>query len=135
MRGGMLVLFGAAVVLGACSGAGREEAVDPNLFPTDYRQEVLDTMRRSLDVATNVRDAAISEPVLRPSGRDQRYSVCVRSNSRDINGQYTGIKERVGWFWGGHLNQLVEATPGQCAGVTYRPWPELEKLCQATKCA
>jgi len=135
MRGGMLALLGSAIALGACSGAGTQETVDPNLFPTEYHQEILDAMRKALDVQTNVREAAISEPALRAAGREQRYSVCVKANSRDINGQYTGVKERIAWFWGGHLNQLVDAAPGQCAGAAYRPWPELENLCQAAKCA
>jgi hypothetical protein len=46
---------------------------------------------------------------------------------------YTGVKERVAYFYGGHLNQLVEATQGQCANVVYQPWPELEKYCLAAK--
>jgi hypothetical protein len=129
-----VILLAAAAALAACSNATKQVAVDPNLYPSDYQQELLQTLRTSLDVPTNVRDAAISEPVLRAAGQDRRYSVCVRANSRDISGSYTGVKEHIGWFWGGHLNQLVEANPGQCAGAAYRPWPELEKLCQATKC-
>jgi hypothetical protein len=132
MRGGILLLA-AATVLAACS-ANKEVAVDPNLVPADYRREILFTLQKSLDYPTNVRDAAVSDPVLRSSGQEQRYSVCVRENSRDSTGQYRGVKEHIGWFYGGRLNQLVEAAPGQCASAVYRPWPELEKLCQATKC-
>jgi hypothetical protein len=132
MRGGILLLA-AATVLSACS-ANKEVAVDPNLVPADYRREILFTLQKSLDYPTNVRDAAVSDPVLRSSGQEQRYSVCVRENSRDSTGQYRGVKEHIGWFYGGRLNQLVEAAPGQCASAVYRPWPELEKLCQATKC-
>ena len=134
MRGGMSVLL-VALALGACTGAGNEAAVDPNLFPKDYQREILDLMRKSLLFPTNVRDAAISTPALRPAGQEQRYAVCVRENSRDSSGAYAGPKEHIAWFWGGQVNQLVDAAPGQCAGVAYRPWPELEKLCQATKCA
>lgn len=133
MRGGILLLLGAAAALAACSG-NMETAVGPNVVPTDYRREILNTLQKSLDNPLNVREAAISDPVLRPAGRDQRYSICVRENSRDSTGQYRGVKEHIGWFYGGQLNQLIEATPGQCAGAAYQPWPELEKLCQATKC-
>ncbi len=132
MRGGILLLAVAAT-LAACSG-NKEVAVDPNLVPTDYRREILFTFQTSLDHPTNVRDAAISDPALRSVGQEQRYSVCVRENSRDEAGEYRGVKEHIGWFYGGRLNQLVDAAPGQCAGAVYRPWPELEKLCQATKC-
>ena len=44
------------------------------------------------------------------------------------------MKERIAYFYAGHLNQLVVATPEQCAGVAYKPWPELEKYCLAKNC-
>jgi hypothetical protein len=91
-------------------------------------------MTTSLEDPTNVRDAYISEPVLRRAGNDERYVVCVRSDSRDASRLYTGSKDRIAYFYGGHLNQLVEATKEQCGNAAYKPFPELEKLCQAKKC-
>ena len=44
---------------------------------------------------------------------------------------YTGSKDRIAYFYGGHLNQLVEATKEQCGNAAYKPFPELEKLCLA----
>jgi hypothetical protein len=131
MRGGILLLATVAALTACSSNKG---AADPNIVPTDYRREILNTLQTSLDYPTNVRDAAISDPVLRSTGQEQRYSVCARENSRDLSMQYRGVKEHIGWFYGGKLTQLVEATPGQCASAAYRPWPELEKLCQAKKC-
>ena len=62
-----------------------------------------------------MRDAAITDPVLRPVGTDQRYVVCVRANTRDAAGRYLEApKDRIAYFYGGHLNQLVDATPEQC---------------------
>ena len=92
------------------------------------------TLTNTLDDPTNVRDAYISEPTLRPAGKDERYVVCVRSNARNANKQYIGSKDRIAYFYGGHLNQLVDATKGQCGNAAYKPFPELEKLCQARKC-
>jgi hypothetical protein len=121
------------LTLAACSTT-KEPPVDPNLFPTNYKKEILDTMKNTLPVNTNVRDAFISDPVLTPVGKDQRYMACVRSNSRDMEGSYTGPKDRIAYFWGGHLNQLIDATPEQCANAAYKPFPELEHICQAKKC-
>ena len=118
-----------------CSSGSKTVEENPNIFPADYRNEILNTMRSSLDDPTNVRGAFISEPVLRPAGKDERYVVCVRSDSRDVSRQYTGSKDRIGYFYAGHLNQLVEATKEQCGNAAYKPFPELEKLCQAKKCA
>src|SRR3569833_3000013 len=102
MRGGILLLA-AAATLAACSG-NKDVAVDPNVVPTEYRRELLFTLQKVLDYPTNVRDAAISDPALRSAGQDQRYSVCVRENSRDCSQQYRGVKEHIGWFYGGQLN-------------------------------
>lgn len=124
-----------AVGLTGCSGSGSKQPEEnPNVFPADYKNEILLTLTNMLDNPTNVRDAFISEPVLRQAGKEQRYVICVRSNSRDGAGQYTGSTDRIGYFYAGHLNQLIDATKEQCGNAAYKPFPELEKLCQAKKC-
>jgi hypothetical protein len=135
MRGGpIVILILAGLALASCTVTKPDAAVDPNIAPSDYERELLNTLRSSLDNPTNIREASISAPALRPVGQEQRYSVCVRFNARGAANQYTGLKEHIGWFYGGRLNQLIEATPGQCAGAAYRPWPALEQLCLAKKC-
>lgn len=124
-----------ALVLVNCSSSKKAEPEEnPNVFPSNYKNEILTTMTAALDDPTNVRDAYISEPALRRAGNDERYVVCVRSDSRDASRLYTGSKDRIAYFYGGHLNQLVEATREQCGNAAYKPFPELEKLCQAKKC-
>ncbi len=122
------------VALAACSSDGKKSEENPNILPTNYKQEILDTMTRMLIDPTNVREAYITEPALAPGSRDQRYTVCVRYNARDVNRRYMGSADRIGYFYAGHLNQLVEADKGQCAKAAYKPFPELEKLCLAKKC-
>jgi len=124
-----------AVALAACAG-GKEPEPVPNIPPTNYKQEIIDAMIKLLPDATNVRGAFVTEPFLSvaPGGRDQRYIVCVRYNGRDANRQYMGSTDRVGTFFGGRLNQLVEAGNEQCAKAAFKPFPELEKLCQAKTC-
>jgi hypothetical protein len=123
-----------AMALGACSSSKTPE-VDPNIVPTDYKQEILNTLTRSLDDPTNLRDAYISDPVLTSTGTNRRYTACVRFNARDVSHRYTGSTDRIAYFFGGHLNQLVEATKEQCGNAAYKPFPELEKLCLANKCS
>jgi len=124
-----------AFVLAACSSNKKEAEENPNVFPADYKAEILTTMTASLDDPTNVRSAYISDPVLRAAGKDERYVVCVRSDSRNAYREYAGVKDRIAFFYGGHLNQLIEATKEQCGGAVYKPFHELEHLCQAKKCA
>ncbi len=132
-RACMLAALTAA--LAACAVFdGKRENLDPNIFPTNYKQEVLDTLSRALDNPANVRDAFITDPTLAPVGKDQRYIICVRYNGRNLLQQYAGSKDRIGYFYGGHLNQLIDATPAQCANAPYKPFPELEHLCQVSKC-
>jgi len=120
-----------ALVAGALAGcaADKKEDVDPNLFPGQYKQEIIDSLTRILIDPTNVHDAYITDPILVPVGKDSRYAACVRSNSRDFNRNYAGSKDRIAYFFGGHLNQLVDATKEQCGSAAYKPFPELEKVC------
>lgn len=121
------------MALAACTTKTPE--IDPNMFPAGYKKEILDTLTQTLDDPTNVRDAFISDPVLAPIEKEQRYTACVRFNARNSRKQYVGSKDRIGYFYGGHLNQLVEATPEQCGNAAYKPFPELEKFCLGQKCA
>lgn len=121
--------------LAACSGSGGKTEADPNVFPAQYKQEVLTALSTALDDPTNIRDAFISEPALVTVAGAQRYAVCVRYNARDLARRYVGSKDRIAYFYGGYLNQIVDATAEQCGKAGYRPFPELEKLCLAAKCA
>jgi hypothetical protein len=123
-----------AMGLIGCSSGSKQPEENPNAFPANYKDEILFTMSNTLEDPTNIRGAFISEPVLRQAGKDERYIVCVRSDSRNASRQYTGVTDRIGYFYAGHLNQLVEATKEQCGNAAYKPFPELEKLCQAKKC-
>jgi hypothetical protein len=58
----------------------------------------------------------------------------VRYNPRGLNRTYAGNTERVAYFYGGQLNPLGEPSKGECAKAVYKPFPELEKICLATKC-
>jgi hypothetical protein len=128
----LLPLLGPA--LAACSSSMPTEA-EPNVSPTDYKREILLTLTSTLDDPTNLRDAFISDPVLTPlAGGEQRYTVCVRFSARDERRVYVGSRDRIAYFYGGHLTQLVEASKDQCGNATYRPFPEAERLCQANQC-
>jgi hypothetical protein len=131
---GLCLLSVFAVALAGCSSGGKAPEEDPNVFPSSYKDEISLTLTNTLDDPTNIRGAFVSDPALRTVGKDQRYVVCVRFDARDANKQYVGSKDRIAFFYGGHLNQLVEASKEQCGNAAYKPFPELEKLCQARKC-
>jgi hypothetical protein len=126
----MLTLVGC----GSSDYLGKPKEVDPNIVPVDYRKEIVDTLKGLLVDPTNVKDAFISEPALMPVGKEQRYASCVRLNARGYHREYLGSKDRVAYFFGGHLNQLVDATKEQCGNAAYKPFPEVEKLCLGKSC-
>ena len=128
--GNWLLMVVIAAALAACTSS-KEVPVDPNLFPTNYKQEILDTLSNTLIDPTNIRDAYITDPALTPVEKEQRYTVCVRYTARDASRQYRGSADRIAYFYGGYLNQFIEPTGGQCAKAPYKPFPELEKLCKS----
>ena len=120
----LCLLSALAASLVACSSDKKQAEENPNVFPANYKNEILLTMTNTLDDPTNIRGAYITDPFVRAAGKEERFIVCVRADFTD----------RVAVFYGGHLNQLVEATKEQCGNAAYKPFPELEKLCQAKKC-
>ena len=131
------VAVAVTLVLAGCGSSdylGKPKEVDPNIVTTDYKNEIVGTLKGLLIDPTNVKDAFISEPALTTLGKEQRYTVCVRLNSRGYHREYLGSKDRVAYFYGGHLNQLVDATKEQCGNGAYKPFPEVEKLCLGKSC-
>ncbi len=132
----------AALALSGCAGSimgdwinGKPKPVEANIMPTDYKAEIVVTLQQTLDDPSNIREAQISDPRLETFGAEQRYIVCVRYNARDFTKRYMGAKDYIAYFFGGHLNQLIAATPEQCGRAAYKPFPEAEKICAREKCS
>jgi hypothetical protein len=70
----------------------------------------------------------MAEPVERTVGGRLRYVSCLRFNPRESDGSYRGLHERAIVFVDGRLDHVVENAGETCAGVTYAPFPELEKM-------
>jgi hypothetical protein len=123
-----------AVALCACAGSGAQKPQE-NVYPTNYRPEVVSLLRRKLDDPYGIREAAIAEPVLKSaSSGSPRYIACVRFNAKDKDGTYQGAKEFAAYFFAGELTQVVDASREQCGNAAYQPFPELEKYCQEQVC-
>jgi len=127
-----LIVLPLIVGLNAC--AAREEKAQENILPSDHKSVVLEMLQTSLDDPTNIRDAAISEPVLKPVAGSTRYVVCFRYNAKDGSGRYMGVKDTAAVFFAGRVTQYITPTSEQCGGVAYQPFPELQKLCRSIGC-
>jgi hypothetical protein len=97
-------------------------------FPADYRAQLLAFLRTYINNPVGIRDAAMAEPVQRTVGGRLRYVSCLRYNARELDGSYRGVVERAVVYVDARLDRILEKTGDVCAGVTYAPFPDLEKL-------
>lgn len=124
------------IALAACASSddGRsisytdDRGVANQPYPTSYRTEILAFMRTYLNNPVGVRDAVMAEPVQRTVGGRLRYVSCLRFAARDSGGAYREGRARAVLYVDGRLDRLVENAGEICAGATYAPFPELEKL-------
>jgi hypothetical protein len=124
------------IALAACAGSddGRSISYTSDRdginqpIPTDYRTQLLAFMKTYLNDPVGVHDAMMAEPVARPIGGQQRYVSCLRFTPRESDGSYRELRERAIVFVDGRLDHVVETAGEICAGVTYAPFPALEKM-------
>jgi hypothetical protein len=127
------LVVGVALLLGACAGHHHrtgEAGEGVNAYPTNYKADILAAMHAYLNDPTAIRDASISEPVLKPATltMPSRYMLCLRFNPKKTATVYEGMREVAAVFVGGRFDQFIETPKDICAGVTYAPFPELENL-------
>jgi hypothetical protein len=125
MRWWLVVLL---LALGGCAGLPDGAESGRAAYPTNYKAELLAFLRTYLNDPSNIRDAFISEPSLRVVGPEARYVVCVRYEARRGSGEYTPSRERMAVYLSGRFDRFLESAREACAGATYHPFPELERL-------
>jgi hypothetical protein len=101
-----------------------------NLYPKDYKQDLLAFLRTYLNDPSHIRDAAISAPQSKTVGQGPRYVACVRYNARGGDRKYAGDKTGAAIYVLGKLDRFVDGKDAQhyCADATFAPFPELEHL-------
>jgi hypothetical protein len=124
-----LVVLLLAGALAACAGGPRVETKggeSVNLYPDNYKAEVLAYLRNYLNDLSGIRDAGITVPAIRPVGSLERYAVCVHFSARTPGASASG-RDYLAIFLAGKLDQMGQ-TREECKGATYEPFPELERL-------
>ncbi len=130
-RGMLLALV---LMLGGCAGIEMErrsqenQAENNSVYPATYRAEIVALMRTYLNDPTNVREAFVTVPAIRPFGGFERYASCIRYNARTTAGKYAGSKDSVVIFRQGKLERIVDQGRELCKEAVYVPFPELERL-------
>lgn len=124
-----------AALLCGCAGSSTEPSPEVqradwearNVYPQGYRAEILAYMRNYLNDPRSVRDAAVSDPELKPMGLGNRYVSCLRYGLGNAIGGGPAGREHIVIFVSGKLD-LVREARDRCAGAAYAPFPELERL-------
>jgi hypothetical protein len=128
---------GVALLLSACAGGGLNPGGSgsgtdggTHAYPDNYKAEILAGMHAYLNDPSGIRDAAISEPMLKEvgNGTGTRYVVCLRFNGKRDNGSYAGLKQIEAVFLAGRFQDFVDAPREPCLTATYAAFPELEQL-------
>jgi hypothetical protein len=149
----------AAAALTDCAGHGRPSSDEHlNVYPANYKSELLGFLHSYINDPTQIRDAAIADPVVRPvnlaaqergggprdrgggsaergadlfnpgGGAKERYVVCVRYNAKDRDGRYAGIRQGMAVYAGGRFDRFLDHARGACEQAEFKPFPELETL-------
>jgi hypothetical protein len=125
------------IALGACASSSDDSrpisftddrGVSDQPYPKNYRAEAVAFMHTYLNDPNGVREAAMAEPVQRTVGGRVRYITCLRFSARDSDGAYRPSRERAIVYVDGRLDRMMENASEPCAGATYAPFPELEKM-------
>lgn len=155
-----VALLIAACALAGCSttssdepSSAEREAIrqSQNVFPQNYKADIIAFMRNYLNDPTGVRSAGVSQPQVKDLPTGARYAACLRYDARNSSGRYMGVKTALVVFISGRLDRFTEmplnrpsaqgtesreaSQGGQgaevreaCKDAAYAPFPELEKM-------
>jgi hypothetical protein len=115
-----------AVTVCACA-RDRAKKPEENIYPADYKVQIVAQVRGQLDDPKDIRDALVAEPVLKASLVTPRYIACVRFNAKDRSGAYKGSKDMAAYFYEGKITQVVDASLELCGNAAFQPFPELQR--------
>jgi hypothetical protein len=141
-RVGVAVIMAAAVAGCGASKLREEREARINVYPDNYRADILAGLHTYVADPTNIRDAYLSEPAIKQIPQN-RYVACVRFNAKNSDGRYVGSKDVLAIFTSGRFDQFVDVTappagasqsnPANplrelCAQADYKRFPELEAM-------
>lgn len=126
----VLVVGGCTTDVGPSPAELKAQWDAQNVFPQNYKGDMIAFLRTYLNDPSNIRSASISQPELKKVGSGDRYVACVRYDAR-VDGKYAGLKDGAATYVSGKLDRYV-ATPREvkefCKDAAYAPFPELEKI-------
>jgi hypothetical protein len=126
----VLMVGGCATDVGPSPAELKAQWEAQNVFPQNYKADLMAYMRSYLNDPAHVRGATVSQPQLKTIGPGERYVACVRYNAR-VDGKYAGSKDGAAIYVSGKLDRFLDApieVREFCKDAAYAPFPELETL-------
>src|SRR5262249_52375611 len=125
------------VVLGTCGHNLVPDGDEINVYPTNYKSDILAAMHTYLNNPTGIRDAVISEPTLKSTGVVEqpdnlpllgrqtinRYVACLRFTPKKNASEYGGTKEDVVVVKLGPPGPHFHFAKKECTRVPYATLP------------
>jgi hypothetical protein len=124
LRISLLLLM--TLALARCGHNAPDSDSEINVYPANYKSDILAAMHAYLNDPTGIRGASISEPALKPPL--SRYVVCLRFTAKKNAREYAAPKEIAAVFLAGRFDRFVDTPKDECAGMTYAAFPELQTL-------
>lgn len=107
--------------LGSSKPAQPTPTVDMNVYPANYRRQIVVMLLTLLSNRADFLNATIAQPALKPvvDSANLHYVVCIQYNDR------TEHRDKAVIYLGGEPQQYIDATPQQCGDAAYQPFTEL----------
>lgn len=123
----------AALAVGGCQTAtDAPTAGGVSALPLNYRQIIVEEVRKSFFDPYSVRDTAISQPIAGQAILGPTATVCVRANAKNRMGGYTGVKATAFVFRASQLTTTDQQYAGLlCDNAAYEPFPEIDSAAVA----
>ena len=133
----VLMAGGCSTDIGPSKAELRAQWEAQNVYPQNYKNDLLAFLRTYLNDPSHIREAGVSQPQLKSVGPGERYVACVRYNARKDGGQYAGLRDGAATYVSGKLDRFLDGGKNLdgtkivrelCRDAAYAPFPELEKL-------
>src|SRR6185437_9539373 len=101
----VLVVGGCATEVGPSAGELKAQWEAQNIFPQNYKNDLIAFLRTYINDPTHIRAAGVSQPQLKNIGPGDRYVACVRYTAR-VDGKYAGPKDGAATYVSGKLDRF-----------------------------
>lgn len=116
------------LMITACAQTSGPAIDETPPLPADFRQMIIERIKREFFDPYTIRDAAISQAINGTSMMGPTASVCVKANARNRLGAYTGQKETLFVFRRGQITLVDSEFAGPaCTSAQYAPFPEIQE--------